>query len=123
MKYVSNFTEFGAFLRTLCVPLDENKDACQGDSGGPLLCGNVQYGIGISCNRGYPGVYTRVDKYLDFILRTMNSAWSKGDSVNATDKLSAQLEKFWRIEDLTDKPKWTTKNVNVKEFSQKNATR
>ncbi|KAG5891142.1 hypothetical protein JTB14_027267 [Gonioctena quinquepunctata] len=67
--------------KNVMCTLDENKDACQGDSGGPLLCGNVQYGIvswGISCNSGYPGVYTRVDKYLDFIQRSMNSAWSKG---------------------------------------------
>ncbi|KAG5878472.1 hypothetical protein JTB14_015784 [Gonioctena quinquepunctata] len=64
----------------LCT-LDANKDTCQGDSGGPLLCGDVQYGIvswGLACKGGYPGVYTRVDKYLDFIQRTMNSAWSKG---------------------------------------------
>jgi secreted trypsin-like serine protease len=50
-------------------------DACQGDSGGPLfvndagqlrLIGIVSYGDG--CGKaGYPGIYTRVSKYLTFI--------------------------------------------------------
>uniref|UniRef100_A0A3B3Q622 Venom peptide isomerase heavy chain-like n=1 Tax=Paramormyrops kingsleyae TaxID=1676925 RepID=A0A3B3Q622_9TELE len=55
------------------------KDSCQGDSGGPLMCiskdgskeiwklaGIVSYGIG--CGRAaFPGVYTRVSSYRDFI--------------------------------------------------------
>lgn len=54
---------------------DANKDSCQGDSGGPLF--NVrdgapqQFGVtsfGRGCGRqGFPGVYTRVDRYVEWI--------------------------------------------------------
>ncbi|CAG9865503.1 unnamed protein product [Phyllotreta striolata] len=51
------------------------QDSCQGDSGGPLLVhsgdkyeivGIVSWGVG--CGRpGYPGVYTRVSKYVNWL--------------------------------------------------------
>ncbi|XP_063917039.1 serine protease persephone-like [Zophobas morio] len=50
-------------------------DACQGDSGGPLqtqskaniltIVGIISYGI--TCGSRYPGVYTRISRYLDWI--------------------------------------------------------
>lgn len=57
------------------------QDACQGDSGGPLQCPNsngqfVLTGIvsfGQVCGTKTPGVYTRVDKYIDWIHSVMKS--------------------------------------------------
>jgi len=59
---------------------DENneRDSCQGDSGGPLvvkedgtfrLIGVVAHGFG--CAMGSPGVYTRVNNFLDWIDNTI----------------------------------------------------
>ncbi|XP_022832042.1 trypsin, alkaline A-like isoform X1 [Spodoptera litura] len=52
-------------------------DGCFGDSGGPLLYKGLIVGIvsfGYSCgHRYYPGVYTKVSHYTNWILRTVNS--------------------------------------------------
>lgn len=66
--------------------LDGGQDSCQGDSGGPLMqpifdensrtfpyyqIGIVSYGIG--CARtDTPGVYTRVQQFLDWIQEKVN---------------------------------------------------
>ncbi|TGZ39007.1 venom protease [Temnothorax longispinosus] len=65
--------------RVLCAGYARGgKDACQGDSGGPLMTSNpqdqkTQYIIGIvsygfkCAEPGFPGVYSRVTAFLDFI--------------------------------------------------------
>ncbi|XP_053594540.1 trypsin-1-like [Microplitis demolitor] len=57
--------------------IDGGKDSCQGDSGGPLhvvedktykIVGIVSWGEGCALP-GYPGVYTRVNRYISWIER------------------------------------------------------
>ncbi|XP_054086294.1 uncharacterized protein LOC105212916 isoform X2 [Zeugodacus cucurbitae] len=69
--------------------MDESVDACDGDSGGPLIChdedGETLYGIiswGQHC--GYankPGVYVRVEKYVDWILEKINFSMQKNNKL------------------------------------------
>ncbi|KAK4881498.1 hypothetical protein RN001_004817 [Aquatica leii] len=68
----------------ICAGGEKGKDACQGDSGGPLMMYKetstyfkqwYQEGIvswGVACGRhGYPAIYTRVSKYLMWIIENM----------------------------------------------------
>uniref|UniRef100_A0A182YGK7 Uncharacterized protein n=1 Tax=Anopheles stephensi TaxID=30069 RepID=A0A182YGK7_ANOST len=68
----------------LCAGGEAGKDSCQGDSGGPLTgihtAGGVQYWylIGLvsfgptPCGQaGWPGVYTKVDQYVDWVTATI----------------------------------------------------
>lgn len=67
--------------KQMCAGGQSGKDSCQGDSGGPLQAPGiynnyphfVQYGIVSYGHRscgvdGYPGVYTKVSFYIDWIL-------------------------------------------------------
>ncbi|GBP15045.1 Trypsin-7 [Eumeta japonica] len=70
----------------LCAgyPTTAEKDACTGDSGGPLiadtgkrvyeLIGVVSWGYGCA-RKGFPGIYTRVSKYLDWIKDNTDSCY------------------------------------------------
>jgi secreted trypsin-like serine protease len=62
----------------LCAFSDKGVDACHGDSGGPVSYeqNNVYYLHGITsfgsgCGSGYPSVYTKVNRYLDWIEKEM----------------------------------------------------
>lgn len=77
---------------------EPGKDTCQGDSGGPLNCpvtkfrpGQPQYKIcgitswGAGCgHNGYPGVYTRVSKYINWIDQHTGD-YSNGGDYDWTD--------------------------------------
>ncbi|NWT46182.1 OVCH2 protein, partial [Chroicocephalus maculipennis] len=66
-------------------PLEEGRDSCTGDSGGPLVCPSEDnsgfytlHGItswGMGCGRkSYPGVYTNVGVFVDWIKQSINSS-------------------------------------------------
>ncbi|KAK0182003.1 hypothetical protein PV327_000178 [Microctonus hyperodae] len=69
------------WYKQLCAGGESGKDSCGGDSGGPLQApamynhnprfvqyGIVSYGTRYCGTRGYPGVYTRVSYFVDWIL-------------------------------------------------------
>jgi secreted trypsin-like serine protease len=72
-------SSYGNLTDNMICAGEAGKDSCQGDSGGPLFIdsasgaqqiGIVSYGVG--CGRsGYPGVYTEVDRYRNWINTTI----------------------------------------------------
>ncbi|XP_049780294.1 trypsin alpha-like isoform X1 [Schistocerca cancellata] len=86
LMYVTvNVTNRGICRRTsivregmLCAGGEWNKDSCQGDSGGPLVCNGTLAGVvsfGVSCGLPrFPGVYTDVSKYVDFLNYSLTRA-------------------------------------------------
>lgn len=65
--------------RVICAGGEPNKDSCDGDSGGALMnmtadgwtaFGIVSFGSR-DCSQGEPGVYTRIQYYLEWLDRTM----------------------------------------------------
>ena len=61
----------------ICAGGQGGKNSCQGDSGGPLQCpsqngswvltGIVSFGNIDCAKEGYPSIYTKVEKYADWI--------------------------------------------------------
>lgn len=89
----------------ICAAIPEGgKGSCQGDSGGPLVIntgagvqqvGIVSWGIGCAA-AGYPGVYTRVSEYKDWI-----EAISNGISVTQINDFGLGLEGITQSIELT----------------------
>lgn len=82
----------------LCTGSDTNHDACAGDSGGPLVCrtkgdfnqlrlaGVVSTGHGCGDSR-YPGIYTRVSWYGDWIENVLSGNSTDFVQVNVLNRL------------------------------------
>lgn len=78
--YITHFNKSRQLLAEgLNVNESKNVDTCNGDSGGPLydnktntLIGITSWGIGCA-DKNYPGIYTYVPYYYDWIFDTINS--------------------------------------------------
>ena len=79
-SYWDSIAEFGPLLKGFFINeiLISGSDSCTGDSGGPLIyreyanrpwyqVGIVSFGYGDQCGSKYPGIYTKVGGYLDWI--------------------------------------------------------
>lgn len=69
----------------MCAGGEEGKDSCRGDSGGPLMAlfadenqdinwycvGVVSFGPSPCGMKGWPGVYTRVANYVEWIIKNL----------------------------------------------------
>lgn len=62
--------------RQICISVSEKQSTCNGDSGGPLvveedgkpvLIGATSFGIVLGCQSGWPGVFTRISGFLEWI--------------------------------------------------------
>lgn len=68
---------YGGILTSnvICIKTTGGTSTCNGDSGGPLvladgsntLIGATSFGIVFGCEIGWPGVFTRITSYLDWI--------------------------------------------------------
>ncbi|XP_034118100.1 trypsin eta-like [Drosophila albomicans] len=86
-----NDTDLGHLLLPgmICAGYEEGeRDACSGDSGGPLVCqsqlaGVVSWGIGCALPR-FPGVYTEIAYYYDWIEEKIASVDGDGSGDGET---------------------------------------
>lgn len=78
------------------------KDVCTGDSGGPLICDGRQIGVvsmGYDCAKpGVPNIWTRVDRFYYWILKT--TANVKMNSQSAALKFSKEVVLVFILEML-----------------------
>ena len=107
-------------LPTMICAGENGKDSCQGDSGGPLncrhkhsnkweLCGITSFGF--QCSAALPGVYTKVDEYLDWI---EEAATSPREDIEETTQPADDKNKDDGIEILTtETPPLTTPENDI----------
>lgn len=79
IKYSScNRYYFGNIVdsQQICINVSNKESTCNGDSGGPLvieedgepvLIGATSFGFVLGCQSGWPGVFTRITGYLEWI--------------------------------------------------------
>jgi trypsin len=76
-KFSYSSENINLYKNKICAGI-AGKDSCQGDSGGPLVCSGTLTGLvsfGIDCaHENFPGVYTDVAKYLNWIENYTSSA-------------------------------------------------
>lgn len=87
----------------LCAGVEKGGlDACQGDSGGPLLVKNADLNTfhlagvvswGEGCAReGYPGIYTRVSQYVQWIEENTQDSCRCDTPTKRIDQLEIVIE-------------------------------
>ncbi|GFR09314.1 ovochymase-2 [Trichonephila clavata] len=95
-------SKYGGVIQetNLCAGGLKDKDACSGDSGGPLFgkYGGLWYSVGVvswgmNCGlEGYPGVYTRVSEYLDWIADEIKDSPPCDDDVEIQPPVKPNLD-------------------------------
>ena len=104
-------------LPTMLCAGDNGKDSCQGDSGGSLncrhkdsnrweLCGITSFGF--QCSSALPGVYTKVDEYLDWIEEVTSSKNDDTEDITIPNNVTVEDEET-DILTTTEAPLTTTR--------------
>ena len=108
--------------------MEGGKDACTGDSGGPLICLNdrnepVLHGLiswGVQCAiEKYPGIYTRVGSYLNWISETITGKFQAVFKLKLKNWFTIKKLFKMKLDRNSDKGKPLATNSQVKNVSVK----